>query len=98
MSIYLECFSVIGFCAIKMEPWLSPLTGIGARLYLSSVTSDQIQKSCFEASDIAIYSASVDDVAIVFCCREDQTMGADVSWKKYLVVDLCLDLGFLSIA
>jgi len=58
---------VTGLDAMKIEPWLSPQIGIGLRLYPSSPIRVCIQTTWRLQSESAMYSASVEDKATVFC-------------------------------
>ena len=56
----------------EMEPWLSPKSGIGARLMPSSVIRLLIQMSCLYVLKRDMYFALVEDRATVFCAHKFQ--------------------------
>ena len=51
-----------------------------------------IHLACLQQSHKAIYSASVDDKAMVFCAQDCQEIEAPANWKKQPVCDLRLIL------
>ena len=57
---------------MKIEPWLSPQIGTVGMLMPNSLSRDCIHTACRLQSDKAIYSASVDDKATVFCAWDFQ--------------------------
>ena len=72
ISMCLLWASVIGLDVIKMEPWLSPHTGIGWRLYPSSPSSCHNHLACLLQSDREMYSASIAEWAMCSCLWECQ--------------------------
>jgi hypothetical protein len=64
--ICLILFSIIGLEAMKIDPWLSLQIGTGPTLSPSSQRTLHNQAACQPVSDSAMYSASVEDKAIVF--------------------------------
>src|SRR6267142_2077622 len=56
-------------------------------LYPNSPYKDFIHASCFMVSDKLIYSASVDDRAMVFCFLETQLTGPPANFIRYPVTD-----------
>ena len=67
MSICLLRLSCTGLDAMNIAPWLSPQSGIGRKSMPNSFIRTLIQTSCLHASDSDIYSASVEESAIVHC-------------------------------
>ena len=59
--------------AMNMDPWLSLQIEIGPSLYPSLPSSWHVQNACLPQSDKDMYSASIDECAIV---------GADESTKR----------------
>ena len=72
ISMCLLLASVTGLNAIKIEPWLSPHTGIGWRLYPSSPSSCHNHLACLLQSDREMYSASIEEWATHSCLQECQ--------------------------
>jgi len=68
----LVCRSCTGLEPMKIDPWLSPQIGIALCVIPSSRNNDFIHTACQLVSDSAIYSASVDDKATVFCTWDFQ--------------------------
>ena len=60
---------------------------MGAKSFPSSVNKDFIQTVCRQVSDRAIYLASVDERATVFCRCDTQKTVPAASFIKYSVVD-----------
>ena len=73
----LDLFPWTGFDPKKMDPWLSPFTGIGPTFIPSSDKRVLIHLACLH-----IYSASVDDKAMVFCAWDCQEIEAPVIGLK----------------
>src|ERR1700735_410578 len=82
MSMCFDLFSVTGLEAIKIEPWLSPQIGTGWSSYPNSPRIVCTQTTCLLQSDSAMYSASVDERAIVFWAQDVQEMGPPANLRK----------------
>ena len=82
ISMCLNLFPWTGLDPKKMDPWLSPLIGTGPTFIPSSDKRVLIHLACLQQSHKAIYSASVDDKAMVFCARDCQEIEAPANWKK----------------
>ena len=63
----LDLFPRTGLDLRKMDPWLSPCMGMGLTFIPSSDKRVLIHFACLQQSHKAIYSALVDDKAMVFC-------------------------------
>ena len=91
ISICLVHLSWTGLEALKIAPWLSLQSGIVPIVIPSSFRNECIQTNCLDVSERDMYSASVDDRAIVFCTLLFQEIAAPLSNIKYLVLD-CWDV------
>src|SRR5712691_555422 len=82
----LERFSVTGLEAMNIEPWLSPWMGTGLlNLKPSSPIRARSHVTWRLQSESAMYSASVDDSATVFCAFEVQLVRPPAILTKYPV-------------
>ena len=72
---------------MKMEPWLSLQMGMAVKYILASLKRDLNQSACRQQSERAMYSASVEDSATVFCNREVQEIAPPASLKKNSVYE-----------
>ena len=79
-----------GLDVIKIEPWLSPQIGIGLRLHPSSPIRVWIQTTWRLQSESAMYSASVEDKATVFCAFVVYDIRPPASLMKKPEVDRCV--------
>ena len=82
ISMCLDLFPRTGLDPKKMDPWLSPLMGISPTFIPSSDKRVLIHLACLQQSHKAIYSASVDDKAMVFCAWDCQEIEAPVIGLK----------------
>src|SRR6266436_5880168 len=88
MSMCFDNFPVTGLADMKIDPWLSPSIGIGClNMMPSSPIRVCIQTTWRLQSESAIYSASVEESATVFCARDVQLMRPFASLTKYPVCD-----------
>ena len=82
----LDLCSCFLFLARNIAPLLSTCNVIGSSLCPISPKSDFNQTSCQLVSDIAMYSASVDNSATDFCFLEFQQTGLQqVEWDTGVV-------------
>ena len=72
---------------MNMDPWLSPQTGIGTIGMSNSDSKVFNQLACLAQSDKAMYSASVEDSATVFCACDRHLKIPLANWKKLPVTD-----------
>ena len=82
ISMCLDLLPWTGFDPKKMDPWLSPLIGTGPTFIPSLDKRVLIHLACLQQSHKTIYSALVDDKAMVFCARDCQEIEAPANWKK----------------
>ena len=87
MSICFVHFSWTGFEVLNIAPWLSPQSGIAPTGIPNSFRKECIQTSCLHVSDRDMYSASVEESAIVFYALLFQEIAVSLSNTKYPVVD-----------
>ena len=87
MSICFVRFSWTGFEALNIAPWLSPQSGIVLTGIPNSFKKEHIQISCLHVSERDMYSASVEESAIVFCALLFQKIAVPLSNTKFPVVD-----------
>jgi len=85
--MYVMIPNVNVFDPIKMEPMLSPLMGTVLKGKPHSSNRDFIHMICQHVSDNAIYSASVDEKATVFCNQDCQHTMPLAKSTTYPVVD-----------
>ena len=76
ISMCLDLFLWTGLDPRKMDPWLSPCMGIGPTFIPSLDKRVLIHFACLQQSHKAIYSALVDDKAMVFCAWDCQEIDA----------------------
>src|SRR5229473_2033261 len=75
---------------MAIDPLLSPRIMVGkVCLNPSSLNRFLSHQASCAASDKAIYSASVDDSAVIDCFLECQVIAPLAIMKMYLVVDFC---------
>src|SRR6201999_162747 len=72
---------------MKIDPWLSPHITVSVSIIPISDNNDCSQVICRHVSDSAMYSASVDDNATVFCARDCQHIIVFASLIMYPVTE-----------
>ena len=72
---------------MKIEPWLSPQIGTVLMSIPNSHSRDVIHTACQPVSDKAIYSASVEDRAMVFWACDCHVKMLLANLKKLPVID-----------
>ena len=72
---------------MKIEPWLSLQIGTVSMSIPSSCSRDVIHMACLTVSDKAIYSASVEDRAMVFWAHDCHVKMLLANLKKLPVIN-----------